>query len=114
MFHLQNFVAFRKMLMDILKWPSTHCINLYQIEQEYCMTEFLRMSGIYWGVTALDLMGDVSKLDKASIVEFIKKCQCSISGGISPCENHDPHILYTLSAVQVIIRKSIRCLWQQN
>lgn len=67
------------------------------------MTEFLRMSGIYWGVTALDLMDDVSKLDKASIVEFIKKCQCPISGGISPCENHDPHILYTLSAVQVII-----------
>lgn len=65
------------------------------------MTEFLRMSGIYWGVTALDLMDDVSKLDQASIVEFIKKCQCQISGGISPCENHDPHILYTLSAVQV-------------
>lgn len=68
------------------------------------MTEFLRMSGIYWGVTALDLMDDVSKLDRASIVEFIKKCQCPISGGVSPCENHDPHILYTLSAVQVIIQ----------
>lgn len=78
------------------------------------MTEFLRMSGIYWGVTALDLMDDVSKLDKASIVEFIKKCQCPISGGFSPCENHDPHILYTLSAVQVIIRKSSPCSRQKK
>lgn len=69
--------------------------------QEYCMTEFLRMSGIYWGVTALDIMDNVDKVDRASIVGFIKKCQCSVSGGIAPCELHDPHILYTLSAVQV-------------
>lgn len=69
--------------------------------QEYCMTEFLRMSGIYWGVTALDLMGEVAKIDKESIIEFIKKCQNPLSGGVSPCEGHDPHILYTLSAVQV-------------
>lgn len=65
------------------------------------MTEFLRMSGIYWGVTALDLTDNTTKIDQHSIVEFIKKCQCSVSGGISPCEGHDPHILYTLSAVQV-------------
>lgn len=65
------------------------------------MTEFLRMSGIYWGVTALDLMDHLDKIDQDSIVEFIKKCQCTISGGISPCEGHDPHVLYTLSAVQV-------------
>lgn len=65
------------------------------------MTEFLRMSGIYWGVTALDLLGHLDKIDKISIIEFIKKCQCPTSGGISPCEGHDPHILYTLSAVQV-------------
>lgn len=65
------------------------------------MTEFLRMSGIYWGVTALDLMDNVDKIDQDEIVEYIKKCQCAVSGGISPCEGHDPHLLYTLSAVQV-------------
>lgn len=66
------------------------------------MTEFLRMSGIYWGVTALDIMGQLPKVDKFSIIEFIKKCQCPVSGGISACEGHDPHILYTLSAVQIL------------
>lgn len=74
---------------------------MHLLLQEYCMTEFLRMSGIYWGVTALDVMDHLEKIDQTSIVEFIKKCQCPVSGGISPCEGHDPHILYTLSAVQV-------------
>lgn len=73
-----------------------------QNDYEYCMTEFLRMSGIYWGVTALDLLRELPRLEKESIITFIKKCQCSISGGISPCECHDPHILYTLSAVQIL------------
>lgn len=44
------------------------------------MTEFLRMSGIYWGVTALDLMDNVEKINQAEIIEFIKKCQCPFSG----------------------------------
>lgn len=65
------------------------------------MTEFLRMSGIYWGTTCLDIMGQLEKLDRQSIIEFIKKCQCQQSGGISACDGHDPHLLYTLSAVQV-------------
>lgn len=65
------------------------------------MTEFLRMSGIYWGLTALDLMNHIDKIERDSIIDFIKKCQCSVSGGIAPCEGHDPHILYTLSAIQV-------------
>lgn len=65
------------------------------------MTEFLRMSGIYWGTTCLDIMGQLDKIDKKSIFEFVKKCQCPVSGGISACDGHDPHMLYTLSAVQV-------------
>lgn len=67
------------------------------------MTEFLRMSGIYWGTTCLDIMGQLDKLDKKSIIDFIKKCQSPATGGggISACDGHDPHILYTLSAIQV-------------
>lgn len=65
------------------------------------MTEFLRMSGIYWGATCLDIMGQLAKLDQKSIIGFIKNCQCLESGGISACDGHDPHLLYTLSAIQV-------------
>uniref|UniRef100_A0A1A9UY94 Geranylgeranyl transferase type-2 subunit beta n=1 Tax=Glossina austeni TaxID=7395 RepID=A0A1A9UY94_GLOAU len=73
-----------------------------QNDYEFCMTEFLRMSGIYWGITALDIMNQLERLDRSSIIEFIKRCQCPSTGGFAPCENHDPHILYTLSAVQIL------------
>lgn len=35
-------------------------------------------------------------------MEFIKSCQDKESGGISASVGHDPHILYTLSAVQIL------------
>lgn len=73
-----------------------------QNEFEYTMTEFLRMSGIYWGATCLDIMGHLEKLDKKSIIDFIKRCQCPKTGGISACDSHDPHLLYTLSAIQIL------------
>ncbi|XP_063991131.1 geranylgeranyl transferase type-2 subunit beta [Diachasmimorpha longicaudata] len=67
----------------------------------YCMTEYLRMSGMYWGLTALDLMGQLDHTNKDEILGFIKTCQ-SDCGGISASLNHDPHLLYTLSAVQIL------------
>ncbi|CAG4979360.1 unnamed protein product [Colias eurytheme] len=69
---------------------------------EYCMTEYLRMSGIYWSLTAMELMDQSSRMPKEDIIEFITSCQDSESGGISASTGHDPHMLYTLSAVQVL------------
>lgn len=68
--------------------------------------EFLRMSGMYWGLTALHLInnGKIPKEDE--IFEYIISCEHSC-GGYSPAPGHDPHLLYTLSAVQVSI---IYCL----
>lgn len=68
----------------------------------YGMTDYLRMSGIYWSLTALDLMGQSERLNQNDIIDFIKQCQDPDSGGISASVNHDPHILYTLSAVQIL------------
>lgn len=65
------------------------------------MTEHLRMSGMYWGLTALDLMGHLDSTSKDEVLEFIGQCQ-SDCGGISPSIHHDPHLLYTLSAVQIL------------
>ena len=39
--------------------------------------------------------------DKEEVKQFIRSCQHE-SGGISASVHHDPHILYTLSAVQVL------------
>ena len=35
------------------------------------------------------------------MVEFLVDCQDSESGGFRPVQGHDPHLLNTLSAVQV-------------
>ncbi|XP_033210853.1 geranylgeranyl transferase type-2 subunit beta [Belonocnema kinseyi] len=67
----------------------------------YCMTEHLRMSGMYWGLTALDLMGQLDRTNKEEVLEFIQKCQHDC-GGIGASIDHDPHLLHTLSAVQIL------------
>lgn len=64
------------------------------------MTEYLRMSGMYWGLTVMDLMECLDRMNKQEVLDFIAQCQHEC-GGISASIGHDPHILYTLSAVQV-------------
>lgn len=59
------------------------------------------MSGMYWGLTALDLMGKLEHTNKEEVLEFIGQCQ-NDSGGIGASLQHDPHLLYTLSAVQIL------------
>lgn len=69
-------------------------------EFEYCMTEYLRMSGMYWGLTAMDIMGSLQHMDRQQVITFLRQC-IDESGGVSPSVGHDPHLLYTLSAVQI-------------
>ncbi|RLU17523.1 hypothetical protein DMN91_009758 [Ooceraea biroi] len=70
-------------------------------DYNYHQTEHIKMSGIYWGLTALDLMGALERANKEDMLEFIGRCQ-NESGGISASLQHDPHLLYTLSAVQIL------------
>ncbi|XP_052230080.1 geranylgeranyl transferase type-2 subunit beta-like isoform X2 [Dreissena polymorpha] len=69
---------------------------------EYCMTEYLRMSGMYWGLTALDLLGQLGRMDRQQVLDFIQHCQHD-GGGFGASPGHDPHLLYTLSAVQIVV-----------
>ena len=39
------------------------------------MTEYLRMSGLYWCLEALDLMGFADEVDLDFILDFVKKNQ---------------------------------------
>ncbi|XP_048845287.1 geranylgeranyl transferase type-2 subunit beta isoform X2 [Brienomyrus brachyistius] len=70
-------------------------------DYEYALSEYLRMSGIYWGLTVMDLMGQLQRMNKDEIIEFVRSCQHEC-GGISASLGHDPHLLYTLSAVQIL------------
>ena len=50
------------------------------------MSDYLRMSGLYWSLTFLDLSNAMEKLNKDEIVQFLKRNQHE-SGGFGPCGN---------------------------
>ena len=68
---------------------------------EFVVSEHLRMSGVYWGCSALALLGTLDDLDRTQIVDFVLSCAHE-SGGFGGNVGHDAHMLYTLSAVQIL------------
>lgn len=59
------------------------------------------MSGVYWGLTALHLLGRPNALDGPAVVAWVLACQRPC-GGWGGSERHDAHLLYTLSALQIL------------
>lgn len=74
-----------------------------RVSHEYIMAEYLRMSGIYWCLAALDVLNEAGdELDKEFIVNYIRQNKRD-DGGYAAAEGHDSHLLHTLSAVQLSI-----------
>lgn len=71
---------------------------------QYGITDYLRMSGVYWLCTCLDLLHSLKRIDQDYVLDFVQKCHDQNSGGYAPAPNHDPHLLYTLSAVQILVQ----------
>ncbi|KAI2803371.1 hypothetical protein BLOT_007499 [Blomia tropicalis] len=79
-----------------------HYVTNKEKSYEQLMVEYLKMSGIYWTTTALQLIDkDFDEDVRNEIIGLIKLCVHS-SGGIQPAEGHDPHLLYTFSAIQIL------------
>jgi geranylgeranyl transferase type-2 subunit beta len=98
---------------------------------EGAVTEHLRMSGIYWTYAALSLLVDAKQADeilgvtsayktttttttnedgddqqqqqRPSIVEWVLQCYDTKTGGFGGNVGHDGHLLYTLSALQILV-----------
>eukprot|EP00741_Cyanophora_paradoxa_P021977 tig00021432_g21214.t1 len=68
---------------------------------EALVSEHLRMSGAYWGISAMCLMNALDEMNKQEIIDWLLSCQHE-SGGFGGNADHDPHLLYTLSAVQIL------------
>lgn len=71
-------------------------------ELSYWLSAHLRLSGLYWGLTALCLLGAPEALDRNEAIQFVLNCYDEKSGGFGAHPGHDPHLLYTLSALQVL------------
>eukprot|EP00638_Chattonella_subsalsa_P011397 CAMPEP_0117814382 /NCGR_PEP_ID=MMETSP0948-20121206/24109_1 /TAXON_ID=44440 /ORGANISM="Chattonella subsalsa, Strain CCMP2191" /LENGTH=269 /DNA_ID=CAMNT_0005651995 /DNA_START=44 /DNA_END=854 /DNA_ORIENTATION=- len=61
------------------------------------------MSAVYWGLTGLSMMGkdSVEGIDKPALVEWVLSCQHE-DGGFGGNIDQDSHMLYTLSALQIL------------
>lgn len=70
-------------------------------EYEYWLTEHLRLNGLYWGLTALHLLGHPDALPRDETIDFVLSCQHE-NGGFGAAPGHDAHMLYTVSAVQIL------------
>ncbi|SCV70834.1 BQ2448_3596 [Microbotryum intermedium] len=68
----------------------------------YHMTQHLRMNGIYWGLTALSLMGRKDALPRQDMLEWVMACCDTSTGGFAPHPHHEPHLHPTLSAIQIL------------
>lgn len=70
-------------------------------ELDYWLTEHLRLNGVYWGLTALHLLGHPEALPRQETIDFVLSCQHD-SGGFGAAPGHDAHMLSTVSAVQIL------------
>lgn len=70
-------------------------------EYDYWLTEHLRLNGLYWGLTALHLLGQPDALPRAETIDFVLSCQHE-NGGFGAAPGHDAHMLSTVSAVQIL------------
>jgi hypothetical protein len=70
-------------------------------EIEYWLTEHLRLNGLYWGLTALHLLGHPEALPRGELIEFVFSCLHE-DGGFGAAPGHDAHMLYTVSGVQIL------------
>ena len=59
------------------------------------------MNGLYWGLTALHLMGRPEALPREETIKFVLSCQHE-NGGFGAAPRHDAHLLSTVSAVQIL------------
>ncbi|KAJ5902272.1 beta subunit of rab geranylgeranyltransferase [Penicillium taxi] len=71
-------------------------------ELEYWLTEHLRLNGVYWGLTALYILGHPDALSREETIDFVLSCQKE-NGGFGAAPGHDAHMLYTVSAVQILV-----------
>ncbi len=71
---------------------------------EYALTEHLRLSGMYWGLTAAALLRRTNEItSKDEVVQFINECYDEKSSLFAGAPGHDGHVLYTLSAIQIFV-----------
>ncbi|KAK2964908.1 putative Geranylgeranyl transferase type-2 subunit beta 2 [Blattamonas nauphoetae] len=89
MFYKEKHINFITSLLD----AQGHVTNV--------LAEHLKMNGLYWALSALDLLDALPQDEQRDFIrEFVFSC-FNDDGGFGGAKNHDSHILTTCSAVQI-------------
>lgn len=78
--------------------PTLQCTE----KIEFVATEHFWMSGIYWGLSALYLLGRLGEIDQHAMLEWVLSCIDPAIGGFGSSPRSDAHMLPTLSAIQIM------------
>lgn len=103
---LFGYIDICKLRMELTFHREKHVEYIKALDEKkdsfhYLLMEHLKMSGTYWGLTALALLNRLDVMKKEEVISFVISCQHP-NGGFSGNVGHDPHLLYTLSAVQIL------------
>ncbi|KAG6831548.1 hypothetical protein H0H92_009467 [Tricholoma furcatifolium] len=69
----------------------------------YHLTAHLRLNAVYWGLTALCIMGHKDALDRQETIDFVMSCWDDEAGAFGAHLDHDAHVHSTLSAIQILL-----------
>lgn len=65
-------------------------------------TDHKRLSGVYWALSSLCLLNRLDDLPKERILKYVMSCYHPKEGSFSGNTDQDPHLLYTLSGIQIL------------
>jgi len=72
----------------------------------YHLTAHLRLNAVYWGFTALCILGHPEALSRDEKIDFVMSCWDEEAGAFGAHPNHDAHLLSTLSAIQILVTQN--------
>jgi geranylgeranyl transferase type-2 subunit beta len=55
---------------------------------EAVVTEHLKMNGVYWGLSAMFLIGEEDKMNREEVLEFVMKCYHECGGKLNLAVYH--------------------------
>ena len=64
-------------------------------------SEHLKVSALYWGVSALNILHQLDRHNKEETIQFLQQCECE-NGGYSGSIGQDSHITSTHYAILVL------------
>lgn len=80
---------------------NLHHEFVHKLDSEvHWKSQHLKVSGVFWGLSALTLL-DRQDFNKEDVVRFILSC-ANEDGGFGGNTDQDSHMLYTMSAIQLL------------